>query len=62
MRYSMEITQMDNGWLLDFIGHDALEKKVLCREWDEVIKVMDDHFGWYDAKGKFLKKNPYPDL
>lgn len=59
MNLKMTITQGDNGWILTFKGHDGLDKTVVCKEWEEVIKELDDYFGWYDLGGKHYKKNPY---
>lgn len=55
----MEIKQGNNGWILKFIGHDGLEKTIICKKWVEVKREIDDYFGWYNLEGKHSKINPY---
>ena len=47
MKLSMNIEQCDNGWTLRFTGHDCLPKVVVCEEWEEVEREVDEHFGWW---------------
>ena len=55
----MKIEQTDNGWVLEFIGGDSLEKRKVCHKWKDVIKELDEYFGWWDLEGKQYKENPY---
>ena len=59
MILKMDIDQGDNGWILNFSGHDYIHRTVICRHWDEVVYVLGEYFGWYDGDGKHRKKNPY---
>jgi len=43
----MDIEQSDNGWILRFTGHDCLAKVVVCSKWEDVLKELEDYFGWY---------------
>ena len=58
MNLKMVIKQGDNGWILEFTGHDSRRKVVVCSEWSELLKKIDDYFGWYNMDGHLLKKNP----
>ncbi len=49
MKPEIVITQVDNGWVLKFVGHDSLPKIKVCLRWEEVLKELDDYFGWYDC-------------
>ena len=53
----MKIEQTDNGWVLEFLGHDHLAKRVVCLSWKAVLKELNEYFGWYDFDGH-LRKTP----
>jgi hypothetical protein len=55
MDSEMTITQCDNGWILNYNGHDYLEKTVLCKKWNEVLVELEEYFGWYDFDGHLKK-------
>lgn len=51
--------QGDNGWVLEYFGHDCLNKKVVTTRWARVIKEVNEYFGWYNIDGKQSKKPFY---
>jgi len=55
MELEMTIQQGDNGWILKFCGHDYLDRTVICKRWPEVIRELNDYFGWLDMQGKETK-------
>jgi hypothetical protein len=59
MRLQMEIEQTDNGWILRFTGHNCLDVIKIYSEWEDVLKELDEYFGWANLDGKWFKKNPY---
>jgi hypothetical protein len=58
MNLEMTIEQGDNGWVLRYCGHDCLGKYIVCKKWDDVLKEMDEYFGWYDSDGH-QRKTPH---
>lgn len=56
MRLQMRIEQTNNGWVLEYTGHDCLDKKVVCLKWADVLKQLDEYFGWWDVNDKWGKK------
>lgn len=53
----MVIEQTDNGWILEYTGNDCLHKHRVYGKWSEVLKELDEYFGWYEfSTGKLLKK------
>ena len=45
MELEMTITQGDNGWVIEYLGHDYLYKKVITTRWARVIREVNDYFG-----------------
>ena len=48
MTLSMNITQVDNGWIVEYTGHDYLQKKEVFGEWASVLVCIDEYF--YEGK------------
>jgi len=59
MVLEMTITQSDNGWILDYLGHNVMRKRIVTTRWARVEKEVKDYFGWYDINGKQTKKPFY---
>jgi len=56
MTLSMNITQVDNGWIVEYTGHDCLQKKEVFGEWAGVLVCIGEYF--YEGKSpeEYYKK------
>ena len=43
----MNIQQIDHGWIIWYTGRDCLTKTKIFQKWTDVLKELDEYFGWY---------------
>jgi len=44
MNLEMKVKRTNNGWILNFTGHDCLDKTFVFNTWTEVLAELEEYF------------------